>query len=163
MALLVRKIDKSKWLQNDILRGEDVSADAITICMKTTRNTLSTWRIDNEAQLDDAVLAIVSAHQHLDTIDVVWMSQDQLREEGIDIKDVPGVTPIVDLVDNHVDIVDLTYKSLGKVAYCIVKCFSKNSVKRYTRTNLKKLLRTAIKSGRLEADRIASSISDKLY
>ena len=162
MSLLVRKIDKSKWLQNDIVSGEDVSADAVTNCMKTSGNTLSTWRIDNEAQIDDAVLAIVSAHQHLDTIDVVWMSQDQLGEEDIIMQDAPGLTPVVDLVDNHVDIVDLTYKSLGKVAHCIIKCFSDNSVKRYTRGGLKKLLRTAIESGRLEAERIAPSVADKL-
>lgn len=162
MSLLVRKIDKSKWLQNDIVSGEDVSADAVTNCMKTSGNTLSTWCIDNEAQIDDAVLAIVSAHQHLDTIDVVWMSQDQLGEEGIIMQDAPGFTPVVDLVDNHVDIVDLTYKSLGKVAHCIVKCFSDNYVKRYTRGSLKKLLRTAIESGRLKAERIAQSVADKL-
>lgn len=162
MSLLVRKIDKSKWLQNDIVSGEDVSADAVTNCMKTSGNTLSTWCIDNEAQIDDAVLAIVSAHQHLDTIDVVWMSQGQLGEEGIIMQDAPGLTPVVDLVDNHVDIVDLTYKSLGKVAHCIVKCFSDNYVKRYTRGSLIKLLRTAIASGRLEAEEIAPSVADKL-
>lgn len=162
MPLLIRKIDKSKWLQNDIVSGEHVSADAVTNCLKTSSNTLSTWRIDNEAQIDDAVLAIVSAHQHLDTIDVVCMSQDQLGEVGINMQDAPGVTPVVDLVDNHVDIVGLTYKSLGKVAHCIVKCFSDNSVKRYTRGSLKKLLRTAIESGRLKAERISPSLADKL-
>ena len=30
MGVLVRKINKGKWLQNDICAGDDVSADAIT-------------------------------------------------------------------------------------------------------------------------------------
>ena len=162
MSLLVRKINRSKWLQNDIVSGKDVSADAVTNCMKTSENTLSTWRVDNEAQIDDAVLAIVSAAQHLDTIDVVWMRQDQLGEEGIIMQDVPGRTPVVDLEDSHVDIVNLTYKSLGKVARSIVKCISDKYVKRYTRGSLIKLLRTAIESGRLEAERIDPSVADKL-
>ncbi len=162
MALLVRKIEKSKWLQNDITSGEDVSADAITNCIKTSQNTLSTWRIDNEEQIDTAVLAIVSAHQHLDTIDVVWLSQDHLEKEGIHIQDTPGNTPIADLVESHVNIVGLTYKSLGKIAHSIVRRFSNNGVRRYTRTRLKEILRKAISSGRLDAERIAPSIAKKL-
>ena len=39
MRLLVRKIQKSKWMQNDILNGEPVSGDAITNCLKTKNNT----------------------------------------------------------------------------------------------------------------------------
>ena len=162
MSLLVRKIEKGKWLQNDIVSGEDVSADAITNCMKTKKNTLSMWRIDNEAQIDDAVLAIVSAHHHLDAIDVVWINKDQLEEKGVSMQDTPGNTPVDDLVDNHVDVLDLTYISLGKVAHCIVKCFHDSSVERYTRVRLKKLLRKAIESGRLETGRVAPSVANKL-
>ena len=98
MSLLVRKIEKGKWLQNDILNGQEISADAITNCMKTIRNTLSTWHIANEEQIDDAVLAIVSAHQHLDTIDVVYISQDKLNKFGISMKNTPGQTPVDDLI-----------------------------------------------------------------
>src|SRR3989339_377771 len=133
MSLLIRKIDKAKWLQNDIVNGADISADAITNCMKTTKNTLSTWRVDNEQQVDRAVLAIVTGHQQLDTIDVVWIDQIQLEKEGIGFEHSPGITPVISLVDSHVDVVNLTYTSLGKIANCIVKCFSENKVKRYTR------------------------------
>lgn len=162
MSLLVRKINKAKWLQNDIINGEDVSADAITNCIKTTSNTLSTWRIDTEAALDEAALAIVSSHQHLDTFDVVWVSQAQLETEGIRIQNTPGVTPIADLVDRHANVADLTYKSLGKVANCIVKCFLENKVRRYSVSQLKKLLRDAINSGKLQVERLEPSIADKL-
>lgn len=162
MSLLVRKIDKAKWLQNDIVSGDDVSADAITNCMKTRNNTLSAWRIESVAEVDEAVLAIVSAHQQLDTIDVVWVSKKQLEADGISIQETPGITPIADLVDHHVDVVDLTYKSLGKVAYCIVNCFSQDNVKRYTRDMLLKLIRSAINAGRLQKDGLAPSIANKL-
>jgi len=162
MSLLVRKINRAKWLQNDIVRGDDISADAITNCIKTINNTLSTWRIDTEAQVDEAVLAIVSGGQHVDTIDVVWMSQNQLEAEGISIQNTPGVTPIADWVERHVDVVGLTYKSLGKVAHCIVKCFSENSVRRYTRVMLIKLLRDAIDSRRLSVEKLDTSVADEL-
>jgi hypothetical protein len=162
MSLLVKKVEKGKWLQNDIVRGEDISADAITNCMKTTENTLSMWRINEEVQIDEAVLAIVSAQDHLDAIDVVWVKLNQLEEYEISMRDAPGRTPIADLVDSHVNIVNLTYRSLGKVAYCIVECFSDNNVRRYTRATLKRLLQKAIESGRLEVKRIAPSLAEKL-
>lgn len=162
MSLLIRKIDKGKWLQNDIVNGADISADAITNCMKTTKNTLSTWRVDNEEQLEIAVLAIVSGHQQIDTIDVVWVDQIQMEQEGIAFERTPGITPITSLVDSHVDVVNLTYASLGKFAYCIVNCFLEKKIKRYTRGMLKNMLREAINSGKINEESLAPSIVAKL-
>jgi len=162
MSLLVRKIDKAKWLQNDIKNGEDISADAITNCMKTSKNTLSAWQIDNDTEIDDAVLAIVSSHQHLDTIDVVYISKDRLDEDGLNMQRTLGRTPVRDLINNHIDIVNLTYKTLGDVAYNIVEAFCEQNVKRYTRGSLKKLLKKAIDSGRVDIEKLEPSISSKL-
>lgn len=162
MSLLVRKIDKSKWLQNDIYNGEDVSADAITNCMKTTNNTLSTWHIENDAHVDEAVLAILSGHQHLETIDVVWLSQELLSELGISVKHTPGSTPIKTLVGRHIDIANLNYRSLGVLASCIVTSFKEERVRRYTRVMLKKLLQGAIDSGQVRAELLPPSLVSKL-
>lgn len=162
MPLLVRKIEKGKWLQKDILNGEVVSADAITNCMKTSKNTLSTWSVENEDQINDAVLAIVSVHQHLDTIDVVLLNQDNLAEIGIAFKQTPGATPVPTLVESHVDIVELSYQSLGKVADCIITCFKEEKVKRFTRGELKKILLKAIEADKLSIDAIAPDIASKL-
>ncbi len=162
MPLLVRKINKSKWLQNNILEGEDVSADAITNCMKTSKNTLSTWRVNSVEEIDRAVLAIVSAHEHLDTIDVVWFEQEKLENVGIGLIATPGRTPIEALADDHVDVTNLTYKSLGNLANCVVGSFGQERVKRYTVGALKKLLKQAIYSGQLSKEAIAPSVASKL-
>jgi hypothetical protein len=130
--------------------------------MKTTQNSLSVWSIDNEDQIDEAVLAIVSGHQHLDSFDIVCLSKDKLQEEGIDVIHAPGGTPIGDLTDRHFHIYNLTYCTLGKVARLVVNSFSQNTVKRYTRGNLKKLLQHAINSGRLAKNNINSAIASKL-
>ena len=60
MSLLVRKINRAKWLQTDIAHGDDISADAITNCMKTTSNRLSVWEVESEARIEEAALAIAS-------------------------------------------------------------------------------------------------------
>src|SRR5680860_1384079 len=82
IPLLVRKIEKAKWMQNDILNGEEVSADAITNCTRTNKNKLSLWFIQDESNLDDAVLALTSQAQHLETIDTV--SYTHLRAHETD-------------------------------------------------------------------------------
>lgn len=99
MSLLVRKIEKAKWMQNDIVGSEDISADAITNCMKTTGNTLSTWQIPGDNEIPEAILAIVSGHQYLDTIDIVCLDRSSLEIQGIALQSTLGNTPIQDLID----------------------------------------------------------------
>ncbi len=162
MELLIRKINRAKWMQNDIIKGEDVSADAITNCMKTSKNTLSSWRIDSVEKLNDAVLAIVSNHQHLDAIDVVFLSPSELTKRGVILKNTPGQTPVNNFVEQHVDISDLTYRSLGVVADQIVDSIKTQKVKRYTRTSIVKLLQNAVVSGLLTKDALHESVQKHL-
>ena len=149
MSRLVRKIDRAKWLQNDIANGQEVSADAITNCMKTKANTLSVWEIDSASALDDAVLAMASQFDHLDTIDVVVLDESELDRAGLRIAATPGTTPVKRLADIHRDITALTYRTLGIVADFTVKCFQQDSVRRFTRGQLISLLKSAIHQGEI--------------
>lgn len=162
MSLLVRKIEKAKWLQNNIQGGEDVSADAITNCLKTKGNTLSTWSISTIDELSEAVLAIVSGHEHLDTIDIVYFDSNLLKEDGIALQSSPGKVPIQDLIEQHKDIINLTYKSLGTVANYIVESIKQDNVKRYTKGMIKKILNKAIDEGRLQKTALSESVRDKI-
>ena len=162
MTLLVRKIEQAKWLQKDIKNGEDASADAITNCMKTTQNTLSTWKINDATELEHAVLAIVSNHHHLDAIDVVCFDRDGLEKEGISLIESPGITAYEKLKDQHVDIANLSYKSLGIVAGTIIEEFKKSKIKRYTKNKIKQLLSSAIESGELDIKQLSDSLKKKL-
>ena len=85
MSLLVRKIDKSKWLQNNITADEDVSADDITICLKTSENKLSAWKVSTEHDIREAILAIVTGGDHLEAIDVITIDCKGITSDGINI------------------------------------------------------------------------------
>lgn len=162
MNLLVRKIDQAKWMQNDIIHGGDISADAITNCSKTTKNTLSTWKAKSEESLDDAVLAIVSGNKYLESIDVVILDAAELQASGLSLINSDGQTPIQDLVNAHVDIQNLTYKTIGKFADHVVNSFKQEKVKRYTKGKLKTILQEAIQSGRLDPSKIDTDLASKL-
>jgi len=158
MCPLVRKIDRTKWMQNDIVRGEEVSADAITNCMKTKGNALSVWKVASESSLDQAILAMSSQFEYLETIDVVVLDEPVLQDAGLQIVATPSTTTVEHLVNTHRDIVGLTYASLGTLARFIVEGFKADRVRRFTRGQLRKLLAQALKDGTLSMQDVKESV-----
>ena len=159
---LIRKINKAKWFQIDIMNDDDVSADAITNCLRTTENTLSVWNVEKEEDIDEAVLAIVSAQDHIETIDVIILNSDKIEEYNVNIVASSGNTPIESLQQIHRDLSDLTFSKLGLIKDHIVERIRNNKIKRYTKTNLKKLLLAAIEKGILRLDDLKESVRSKL-
>ena len=162
MSLLIRKIKKSKWLQGDEVPDE-VPADAITGgCVRTQHNTLSVWEVPDENKIDEAVLAIVSAGDHLECIDAAPIDREYLEENEIECKQTEGNTPVKNLANTHIDLSDLTYKKLGIIAYHIANKFREGKVTRYTEGRIKRILRAAVKKKRLKAEDLNESIRNKL-
>jgi len=159
---LIRKINKAKWFQIDIFNDDDVSADAITNCLKTTKNTLSVWNIESEDDVDKAVLAIVSSQDHIETIDVVILNTEKIKEYEINIIASSGNTPIEEYKNLHRDLAELTFSKLGKIKDHIVERIRNDKIKRYTKGKLKKMLLEAIDCGKIKLDDLNDSIQNKL-
>lgn len=159
---LIRKINKAKWFQVDIMNDDDVSADAITNCLKTIKNTLSVWNIESEDDIDKAILAIVSCQDHIETIDVVILNTDRIKDYDINIIASTGRTPIEELKNLHRDLSGLTYSKLGKIKNHIVERIRNDRIRRYTKVKLKKLLLDAIQNGKLKIEDLNDSIQNKL-
>jgi hypothetical protein len=162
MSFLVRKINKAKWYQINIMESDDVSADAITNCLKTTKNTLSVWHIETEADLEKAVLAIVANQDHLDTIDVVILDEPSLNNYNLNIVASPGETPVLSLIEAHRDIAELSFTKLGQVKEHIVQRIRNQKLKRFTVSSLKKILTNAINEGILKKEDLNESIQQKI-
>ena len=160
--LLIRKINKSKWYQIDIKNDDDVSADAITNCLKTTKNTLSVWSIENEVDIEKAILAIASNLDYIETIDVVILNDEKLQEYGIKIITSMGNTPIDSLKEIHRDLSELTFSKLGHIKDHIVERIRNDKIKRFTKGSLRKILKKAIEKGFLELDDLNESVRSKI-
>lgn len=162
MSYLVRKINKAKWYQIDIDKDDNVTADAITNCLKTTRNTLSVWKIESEDDLDQAVLALVANQDRLETIDIVILDEKSLEDYNINIVASPGNTPVYSLINTHRDISDLTYTELGTVKDHIVERIRSQKIIRYTASSLKNLLVEAIEEGLVKKEDLKESVQKKV-
>jgi hypothetical protein len=162
MSLLVRKINRSKWALEKISDDNDVCADAITNCLRTTSNKLSVWEIDSDEDLDQAVLALVANQEHLDKIDVVIMEECTLEKLNIKIIASPGTTPVESLINKHKDITELSYNALGILKDHIIKQIKNKRLKRYTFLTLKKMLQNAIDEGLLDKNDLKDSVRSKI-
>lgn len=161
MSFLIRKINKAKWNQNKLDESYEVTADVITNCLKTTKNTLSVWKIEAESDLDQAILALISNQDHLDAIDIVILEEKILKRELI-INETPGNTTISSLIHSHRDIANLTYTQLGIVKNHIIDKFRQNQIKRFTKTDLIKILKRHIDLGVLKEEDLKESVRKKL-
>ena len=149
MSLVVRKIEMAKWTQNNISSVDDVSADAVTNCMKTKNNTLSVWEIPGEADIIDAVLAMASQFDHPDTIDIAVLNRQEITDSGLVLQQIDGLTPFKAFVEKHRDIVNLTYGSLGIMASLIMDTIRREACRRFTKGDIKRLVNEAVSSGRI--------------
>lgn len=159
---LVRKVNKAKWFQIDILNNSDVTADAITNCLKTTNNTLSVWSIKEENDVNNAVLAISSGLDHIETIDVVILEKETIEKHKIKIVVSNGNTPISTFVNSHRDLSNLTFTKLGFIKDHIVERIRENKLKRFTKGTLIKMLKQAIDDGILQLIDLKESIREKI-
>lgn len=162
MALLVRKINRAKWKQNDILDGAQPSGDAVTHCLKTLNNTISVWTIDRIEDIANAVIAIAASLQRVETFDVVVLDEDELSENGIEMERTPGVTACTSMVKAHVDLCNVDYAKLGVIAQAIVRSFQAGSVVRFTRGNLLELLRKAVNGGQITSAELQEGVQRAL-
>lgn len=164
MSYLVRKVTRAKWSPpSGILDNPfDIPADVIAIDLKTSANTLSVWEISDEIDLDDAVLAIASGGNKLDTIDVVWIEKHELDRKGLEHIASPGRTPIEYLVNKHLDLTNLEYFKIGLVAESIASKIALNKIKRYSKGELKKLFNLAISKGLVEKNHLDEGIRNGL-
>lgn len=86
---LARKITRAKWVDAHLNSGE-IPADAVTVDLRTRNNTLSFWQCGDatEEELDEAVLALAAAAQRVESIDIVWLSYDELHRDWMSLQDL---------------------------------------------------------------------------
>ncbi|WP_421827061.1 hypothetical protein [Larkinella sp.] len=160
MSLLVRKIARSKWYNKKQNIDIDTPADAISSCLRTQNNTLSVWRIEDESEVKEAILAIISNQDQLDTIDIVILKETYLSENSIQIETTKGETPVKELVNIHRDLSQLTYSKLGIIAKHITD--QEATFKRITVKDSKQIILEAIEKKRLSIDDLKVKVRMKI-
>ena len=158
--LLARKITRAKWESKEGLSKEEIPADAVTVDLRTSDNVLSFWkcRSNSRENIEDVALAIAAAGNRVERLDLVWIADDKLQDDGQTWKDTDGRTPVRDLVKQHVDVYRLDCVRLGKIASRIATAIAADGHLRLTKTAVTKLLATAVKQERIDLDRLEEKV-----
>ena len=161
---LGRSIRRSKWESLIDSQPDGIPADAVTDDLKTQGNTLSFWKCGKAeiSDINDVVLAISACREKLEKVEMVWIDHQELESSGQELIHSIGVTPVQDLVNQHIDVCRLDYRRLGGLAQQI---FSSITAERYTtvtRAGVKKLLAAAVRQGRLRTDDLKERVQSEI-
>ena len=66
------------------LSAEEIAADAVTVDLRTSGNTLSFWRCGNAAaaEVERVALVMAAAGDRIDRLDLVWIAEENLAADG---------------------------------------------------------------------------------
>lgn len=159
MPLMIRKIEFPKWAH--VKSGSPPSADAVTKCMKTTSNTLSLWEIENSDSMGDAILAIVSAGDHIETMDFIILDKQALASKFQLSKDF-GKSPYKSFCNNHFNLSSLNNKSLYDLSEMFAEFIRGNHHIRKTEDELVDIINSGISAGKLKKEDLKEHVKKKI-
>lgn len=162
---LSRKITRSKWEDRRGMGAGEIPADAVTADLRTHGNSLSFWECGDgkKPDVEGAVLALASAQDRLEKVEMVWVAVEELQQAADQrLKYTQGKTPVVDLVDQHVDVCGLDYVRIGAVARRIVAALAEKRYKRFPKGVVKALLVNAIEMERLKLEDLQQRVKDEI-
>ena len=157
---LARKIARAKWEPKRDLSGGEISAEALTGDLRTTRNALSFWRCGTgmDRDIEEAALAIAAGGDRLDKLDIVWLADADLLADGQALSDSLGKTPVTEFADRHVDVRRLDFVRVGKIARRVVASIQAERFRRLAKRRVRELVTMAVEQGRIDTDRLSDGV-----
>ena len=140
-----------------------VPADAVTADLRTQSNTLSFWRCGsaNDNEIDDAVLALAAGRDRIAKLELVWVREADLQEDGLSLSETEGRTPVRDLVAHHVDVQQLDFDQLAKVTGRVLAALAEGRYRRIGRANVKRVLTSAIAAKRVVREALPPDVASE--
>ena len=161
---LARKITQAKWRPKKGFAKGEIAADAVTADLKTQDNSLSFWRCATATtdDLEKAALAIAATRNRVEKLEIVWLTDDDLRDDDQTLIDTEGKTPVPELTGLHVDVCRLDYVRLGKVVSRIAIALENCRWCRISKGRVKKLLVGVVEQRRVELADLQESIQTEV-
>lgn len=145
MGNLLRKFSLAKWEPNRNLVASQISADAITGCIRTTDNTLSVWSSSTcdfkSDEVEKLIVALATTMDEPAAIDLIWLDDQKLIDKGVELISTPGGSKYKSLNSKHKDICQLKHGTLAIVGEHILEQLNDiNTYKRIRKPDLVKLV-----------------------
>lgn len=166
MDYLARKISRSKWESRPYVGPEDVRADAVTGCLRTSNDTLSLWRCSQDnSDVSEVVLAFAASMDVIEGIHIVLLDQNDLNNDGLILRRTPenANTPVKELSNRHIDLENLTMTKLSSLARRIANNVRQGSnLYHFTKKDIREILCRAVKNNRLNIQALNAKIQKEI-
>jgi hypothetical protein len=161
---LARSISTAKWRSRTSIADNEIPADAVTCDMRTSDNRLSFWLYDpgKEGSLDEVALALASARDNIQRLDLVWLDHNQIQQMNLKIDSTPGQTPAMHLQHNHRDVAGLDVVRLVHLARGVADAVACNQTKRFSEKQVHDLLCKATMEKLIAPHDLKASVREKV-
>lgn len=105
---------------------------------------------------------MAAANEHLSKIDVVLLSEEELRERKIIIEETPGQTPCKGLISTHRDLSQLNIQHLETISDLIAEQIRTEQIHSFSLGKLKIILGDAVKAGEVPLEELKESVREKV-
>jgi len=164
VAFLARKISRAKWSRRDTLKEGEIPADAVTSDLRTSDNALSFWKCGGGDVQDQerVVLALATAAQRLDVVDLVWLEESIFPDHEILLERSIGRTHLAEMATQHVDATCLDLSRLGILARQFDEALQRDQYVRFPARRVRDLVCEAIRRGAVDLEELESSLQSAL-
>ena len=128
--------------------------------LRTYDNKLSVWNVNNDEDLEDAIIALGSNCDHIGTMFFLKIPADDLKDMSFDSEE--GDTPTHGINHKHRNIKCLNYDSLGFLITTMMRSISSDLVVKKSKSELKELLKNAYISGKIDPQLISESLKGEI-
>lgn len=158
--MYIRMINKkAKWEQDKNKNISDISSDIITNCLKTSQDTLSLWYVENEDEIDNAIIALSSNRDYVNRLDYIVIPDQYIKDYNLELNKEEGNSPYISFNNNHYNIVNINYSLLGRIAEMIVDIINNGQkIERIHEKVIKSKLKTAIEKKLLDTQKMKESL-----
>jgi hypothetical protein len=164
LKYLARKISRSKWEVKSLNYPDEIRADAITACLRTTQDSLSFWQCQGDKEdVAEVALALSAPMQTIETIHIVLLDKNKLVSNNLCLEATEGITPVTDLRNRHMDL-----KSLDMVRLCHVgreiatKVRQDSDCYRFTKAEIRNFICSAVKNKRLNIQELNEKVKEEV-
>ena len=153
-----RKVKRARWERAASSAEESFFAEAIKSDLTDETGTLSFWKCDDTEQgVTQVILAIASAHAHLETTDVILVPLADLTEAAASVTPTTGRTPFTAMADRHIDVA-ANSAQIALIAALFVKAINANQCRRMTRRQIRNGIAQAVLDGSIAPGDLAPGI-----
>jgi hypothetical protein len=164
VVFLARGVTAAKWKKRKVGRQMRVPADGLTNDFRVQDDCLSFWTCDptQATSLEEVVLALASARDNIDRLDLVWVDQASITTARAKVVETLGETPAYTVRDRHRDVADLGLNGVAKLANGVAKAINGTQTKRWSKAEVQKILVDAAQKKALDVNQLKDGIRSKL-